>query len=353
MLDDGFPLRGEVIGQVLQQGYGIRLRNGQVPQQAAQQFHFLQQGMQRLVLVVGELVDCPHIIGGFGLYGDMQDSFVAVLALHGFFLGGDGAHIPKHLPQTFHPVRVKGGNVHAILCGGRLAGKNRKDFPPVRGLAVNLDAVIVARLQARQFLRVLHVDLRDGRIGGNGIRLFLLVGKEDTKGGRHHSGHQHDYTQGQQEDSAAHQPHKGADEGSHRMDNRLRRFLSQIGRGLRRLFGPLDGQLPRPYLSRLAHGLFCSRPCGGFCGSCRLGYCARGGFFCRGLGGIPTLGRCCGLPGLDRRGIAAWPLLDCRLRFAPGSKQIVRIAGGISMAMTPRISRGRGFPRLSDPVVRR
>ena len=261
------PSRGvQVLRQRLHQGSGVRLRDRQVCDEAVQQLRLRQELVQSGVLVIGEAVQLPHVIGGPGLHGDPQNGLAAVLPL--LCLGGDGGHVPEYVLQPLHPVRVQGDHVHAILGEGGADGEHRQYLPPVRELALELDVGIVPSLQLGQIVRKLYIHLGDGPVGWDRARLRLLSRQKDPEGGGDHGGRQNGDAQGQQKGSAAQQTRQGADHGRGGFHRACHGLSGEAGGGLGRLPGPADGELPGPGLGRTARRCLPG-------GSCRPGHFGR------------------------------------------------------------------------------
>ena len=135
----------------------------------------------------------PHLVHGLSRDGDGQDGFrpavvlavvrVAVRVVYGFRLGGEGYHIPEHLPQTLHPAGVQSDHIHAVIGPCGFHRKHRHDLPPVRRGAVYDNLVVVPGLQFLQLTSVFLIDLGDGRTERHRGTVSRLVGEQDTKGG--------------------------------------------------------------------------------------------------------------------------------------------------------------------------
>ena len=105
---------------------------------------------------------------------------VAVRVGYCLHLRGNGAHIPKDGLQPVHPVGGQGGNVYAVSGPRRPRGKHGDNLPPVRALALDVNAVIVAGLHCLQCVGQLHVELSHSHIEGHGPRR-RFIGKEDAE----------------------------------------------------------------------------------------------------------------------------------------------------------------------------
>ena len=118
---------------------------------------------------------------------------------------GDLCHIPEHSGQTGYPVSIQRGHIHAIIRACGFGCKDRQHLRPVRGLSLNVDAVIVPDLQRLQFGVVGDIHLRHGLSYRHSIRCVTLCRKIQPKGGACHS-------RDDDNDHQRHQNHRTANE---------------------------------------------------------------------------------------------------------------------------------------------
>ena len=96
---------------------------------------------------------------------------------------GDNGHIPEYLFQPFYPFGIHGYHIHPVFfCTGRLAGKDRDDFPPIGRTAIDTDLIIAPILQLLQPGGIILIDLRNSLCQCDGPWVVVFTCKKDTKG---------------------------------------------------------------------------------------------------------------------------------------------------------------------------
>ena len=150
----------------------------------------------------------------------MQDGFcppLTVLAarmVYGLYFRCDLRHVPKYSFQKVHPVLVQRGHIHAIIRACGFSCKGSQHFRPVRGLPLNVDAVIVSGLQLLQLGVVGDIHLRHGLSYRHSIRCVTLCRKIQPKGGTCHSRDDDNDYQCHQDNAPAYQTGQCGDQGS-------------------------------------------------------------------------------------------------------------------------------------------
>ena len=166
----------------------VRIGDRQAGGQGSQRCPICQQLVQGFVLIPGKGVGRPHFIRRFWRDGDVQDIFrpaiivITARMVYRLHPRGDLRHIPEHGGQTVHPVCVQRGNIHAILRAGGLGGKDSQHLRPVRGLPLDVDAVIVAGLQFLQLCVVGNIYLRHRFGHRHRVRCTALRSEEQAEG---------------------------------------------------------------------------------------------------------------------------------------------------------------------------
>ena len=102
--------------------------------------------------------------------------------LYRFHFRCDLGHVPEHRSQTAYPVSVQCGHIHAIVCSCGFCGKHGQHLRPVRGLSVDLDAVIVPGLQFFQLCIIGDIHLRYSLCHRHGIGSIALRGEKQAEG---------------------------------------------------------------------------------------------------------------------------------------------------------------------------
>ena len=127
---------------------------------------------------------------------------------------GDLRHIPEHGSQTGHTVCIQRGHIHAIIRACGFSCKNSQHIRPVRGLPLNVDAVIVPGLQFLQLCIVGDIHLRHGLGYRHSIRCITFCGKIQAKRGTCYSRNDDNDYQCHQDNAPAYQTGQCGDQGS-------------------------------------------------------------------------------------------------------------------------------------------
>ena len=127
---------------------------------------------------------------------------------------GDLRHIPEHGGQAGYPVSIQRGHIHAIIRACGFSCKDSQHLRPVRGLPLNVDAVIVSGLQLLQLGVVGDIHLRHGLSYRHSIRCVTLCRKIQPKGGACHSRDDDNDYQRHQNHRAANETGQCGDQGS-------------------------------------------------------------------------------------------------------------------------------------------
>ena len=152
-----------------------------------------------------------HLLCRFCGNGDIEVSLrPAIITAAGvvdrFHLRFDCGHVPKDRFQAGNAVGIHGGHVRGIriVTACHLHREHRQHLDPIGRLAGHGNGIIIiCCLQGFQPLIEIIIDLRHRSGDRHNARLPALVGKKDTKGGRHDCRHE-DHRQEQ------HQHHRTA-----------------------------------------------------------------------------------------------------------------------------------------------
>ena len=248
---------------------------------------------------------------------------IAVFVVDFLYLGSDRIYVPKHGLQALHPVGVQLRHIGGVLpvIEGGLHREHGQDLGPVRGGAVELDAVVVpGGLKLVQVVAEGRVHRAHGHGQGDRIGGCRLAGEEDAEG-RGYQGPYHGYRrQDHHQHTSAQKAHEGTRHGGHGPDFGLPHLHGHIGGRFsgalclrRRLPGGPFGSLLFRLLAQAGGGwvgpreprLFLAR-----------GFRRHGGFvrWCSNVGLRPRLGPC-----RDHWGRLGHPATwGTRGRFGPG-----------------------------------